>query len=142
MEFSPIRSILEEDEDDEEPPRILFYHGKSGEAVRACAAARGEPLGRGGRRPCRLRLNVSRCFIFFLLAHCSLCVSSCPLRGTEGQPSAELGVATVGVWPGAASRRWGMAVAGLSREAGCLARGSGAGTPPTRTGCPQQSRHA
>ncbi|XP_026336685.1 PWWP domain-containing DNA repair factor 3A isoform X2 [Ursus maritimus] len=26
VEFSPIRSILEEDEDDEEPPRILFYH--------------------------------------------------------------------------------------------------------------------
>lgn len=26
MEFNPIHSILEEDEDDEEPPRILLYH--------------------------------------------------------------------------------------------------------------------
>ncbi|XP_047566243.1 PWWP domain-containing DNA repair factor 3A isoform X4 [Lutra lutra] len=26
VEFNPIHSVLEEDEDDEEPPRILFYH--------------------------------------------------------------------------------------------------------------------
>lgn len=44
MEFNPIHSILEEDEDDEEPPRILLYHGKSREAARgACASACGEP---------------------------------------------------------------------------------------------------
>lgn len=29
MEFEPVPSVLEEDEDDEEPPRILLYHGKA-----------------------------------------------------------------------------------------------------------------
>lgn len=29
VQFNSVNSILEEDEEDEEPPRILLYHGKT-----------------------------------------------------------------------------------------------------------------
>lgn len=46
-----------------------------------------------------------------LPARCPHYVLSCPLRGKAGQPGGELGpVATIRVWPGAASASLGMAV--------------------------------
>lgn len=47
VELNSVRSILEEDEEDEEPPRILLYHGEAPGALGALPVVLPAALGGG-----------------------------------------------------------------------------------------------